>query len=70
MADPRIKQILDAVAKASSHVMKSADKAVPQCPNCGAPLEQPMSSQNPTPNRADTDYPSSSGNQPNSSEDR
>lgn len=63
MANKDIKQILDAVAKASSKVMTSADKAIPtQCENCGHPID--------IPNRADTDYPSSSGNQPDSSEDR
>lgn len=63
MANPQMKQILDAVAKASSSVMQSADKAVPtQCENCGHPID--------VPNRADIDYPSSSGNQPGSSEDR
>lgn len=38
MPNPQMKQMLDAIAKASSSVMKSADKAIP-CPHCGGPLE-------------------------------
>ena len=76
MPNPKMKEILDAVAKASSKVMKMKAPDV-SCPHCGGPLdvdsnqkESPMSSQSAGPNRADTDYPSSSGNQPGSSEDR
>ncbi len=73
-----MKEILDAVARASSKVMDLPTPDISdQCPHCGGPLdvdsnqkESPMSSQSAGPNRADTDYPSSSGNQPGSSEDK
>ncbi len=38
MASKQIQELLDAIAKASSGVMKSADKAVPPCPACGQPV--------------------------------
>lgn len=44
MPKPGMKEMLDAIAKVSGHVLESADKAVPTCQNCGAPIEQPEQS--------------------------
>lgn len=38
--NPEMKAMLDAIAKASSQAMESADKPQSnQCPNCGHPIE-------------------------------
>ena len=71
MANKNMNDILNEIAKASQSIGNKADVINKQaCPNCGAPIEQPMSDQGQDVNRADTDYPSSSGNQSGSSEDK
>lgn len=40
MPNPKIQEILDAIAKSASHVDRGAEKALKQvCPHCGGPIE-------------------------------